>query len=54
MSAWENTEQFAKRKDENDSLKYFREEYFIPQHKGAPMLYFTGNSLGLQPKGVKE
>lgn len=54
MSAWENTEQFAKMKDENDSLKSFREEYFIPQHNGAPMLYFTGNSLGLQPKGVKE
>ena len=54
MGAWENTEQFAKMKDESNPLKSLREEYFIPKHDGVPMLYFTGNSLGLQPKGVKE
>jgi len=54
MGAWENSEQFARMKDENDSLKSLREEYFLPQHNGSSMLYFTGNSLGLQPKGVKD
>jgi len=53
MSAWENTEQFAKMKDESNPLKAFREDYFIPKHNGSSMLYFTGNSLGLQPMGVK-
>ncbi|NNC81958.1 MAG: kynureninase, partial [Flavobacteriales bacterium] len=27
--------------------------FFFPQHEGRECIYFTGNSLGLQPKGVK-
>jgi kynureninase len=31
-------------------LKDFRNRFFIPQHNGRDCVYFTGNSLGLQPK----
>lgn len=36
--------------DANDELASFRDKFFIPQHKGQDAIYFTGNSLGLQPK----
>lgn len=40
--------------DEQDSLKDFREKFFIPkQESGEDVLYFTGNSLGLQPKTTR-
>jgi kynureninase len=40
--------------DEADPLSSFREEFVIPkQATGEPYLYFCGNSLGLQPKGVE-
>jgi kynureninase len=45
---------FAQQLDKEDVLAAYRERFHFPQHNGAPMLYFTGNSLGLQPKGVKE
>lgn len=45
---------FAKQLDELDPLKHFREKFFIPQHNNRDCIYFTGNSLGLQPKSVKE
>jgi kynureninase len=51
---FENTLEFAKKSDEQDSLKHFRGKFFIPQHDGKDSIYFTGNSLGLQPKSVKE
>src|SRR5919107_6043716 len=51
---FENTLSFAKQLDEKDSLKHFREKFFIPQHNGNNCIYFTGNSLGLQPKKVKD
>ncbi len=47
---YQNTQAFAKELDENDPLKNFRERFFIPQHEGKDCVYFTGNSLGLQPK----
>ncbi len=41
--------------DEQDSLKNFREKFYIPkQPSGEDVLYFTGNSLGLQPKKTRE
>ena len=41
--------------DANDPLKHFRERFHIPtQSNGENALYFTGNSLGLQPKTVRE
>lgn len=51
---FENTLKFAKDLDRNDSLKDFRDRFYIPQHKGSDCIYLTGNSLGLQPKTVKE
>lgn len=46
---YQNTKTFANELDENDALKNFREKFFIPQHEGSDCVYFTGNSLGLQP-----
>lgn len=45
---------FAKRADRNDPLKKFRKQFLFPRHKGKPVIYFTGNSLGLQPASVSE
>jgi kynureninase len=44
---------FAKELDIKDVLAPFRERFYIPQVKGREAVYFTGNSLGLQPKSVK-
>ncbi len=44
-------EAFAKRLDEQDPLRNFRNRFFIPRRPdGEPVLYFNGNSLGLMPK----
>ena len=51
---FENTLAFAKSLDAKDILKHFRERFYIPPHNGKDSIYFTGNSLGLQPKTVKE
>lgn len=51
---FENTLAFAQRLDERDVLRSYRDKFLFPQHEGRNVLYFTGNSLGLQPKGVKE
>jgi len=51
---FENTLAFAKSLDAKDILKDFRERFYIPQHDGKDSIYFTGNSLGLQPKIVKQ
>lgn len=41
--------------DEQDPLAAFRDEYLHPRHTdGTPMIYLTGNSLGLQPRGVRD
>jgi len=47
---FENKLEFAKTLDNEDPLQQFRERFFIPQHNGKDCIYFTGNSLGLQPK----
>jgi kynureninase len=44
---------WAQQADQQDDLRGFRGSFFFPQHNGKDMLYFTGNSLGLQPKGVR-
>ncbi|MEO5945950.1 MAG: kynureninase [Chitinophagaceae bacterium] len=51
---FENTLAFAKELDNNDLLKSFRSKFFIPQHNGSDSIYFTGNSLGLQPKTTSQ
>ncbi len=49
---FENTSDFAQLMDEQDPLRAFRNEFLFPQHDGRPVIYFTGNSLGLQPKAA--
>lgn len=49
---FENTLAFAKELDKADPLKHFRERFLIPRHAGKDCIYFTGNSLGLQPKNT--
>jgi kynureninase len=51
---FENSLSFAKSLDANDRLASFRDRFYFPQHNGKDMLYFTGNSLGLQPKSVRD
>ena len=45
---------FAQSLDAGDKLASYIERFLFPKHNGSNVLYFTGNSLGLQPKGVKE
>ncbi len=49
-----NTLAYAKAQDKQDALKTYRSQFHIPKDKdGNDWLYFTGNSLGLQPKSTK-
>lgn len=43
----------AKKMDYADPLKNYREQFIIPQHHNKDLIYFTGNSLGLQPKKTR-
>ena len=47
---FQNTIEYANGLDKNDPLKHFREQFYIPIINGQESIYFTGNSLGLQPK----
>lgn len=51
---YRNTLDYAKWLDENDPLKTFREKFYIPLINGKESIYFTGNSLGLQPKTTQD
>ncbi|MCL4158000.1 UNVERIFIED_CONTAM: hypothetical protein GTU68_017982, partial [Idotea baltica] len=51
---FKSTEAFASELDEQDELVAYRDQFHIPkQANGEDILYFTGNSLGLQPKQTK-
>lgn len=47
------TPEFAQLKDEQDPLAQFREKFYFPQINGEDVIYFCGNSLGLQAKTVE-
>ena len=51
---FENSLLFAKQLDVADPLKSFRNEFIIPEKDGKQLVYFLGNSLGLQPKSANE
>lgn len=51
---YRNTLDYAQYLDENDPLRNFREQFYIPLVNGREAIYFTGNSLGLQPKTTQE
>jgi kynureninase len=50
---FKNTREFAQQLDQQDELKHYRDEFIFPQHNEKNVIYFTGNSLGLQPKIAK-
>ena len=43
---------FAETMDANDPLARFKSQFHFPKHDGNDVIYFCGNSLGLQPKNV--
>lgn len=51
---YQNTLEFARQLDAEDPLKRFRDYFHIPQQNGKEKIYFSGNSLGLQPKTAEE
>ncbi len=51
-TTYEATLEYAQGQDQTDTLYPFRERFIFPQHEGADVRYFCGNSLGLQPKSV--
>ncbi len=54
MNNFENNPGYARQLDSDDPLKEFRREFYIPVIHGKESIYFTGNSLGLQPKTAQE
>lgn len=50
MNAFKNDLEFARSLDTTDTLNSYRDRFLFPQHNGRDVVYFTGNSLGLQPK----
>ncbi|MCU0404146.1 MAG: kynureninase [Chitinophagaceae bacterium] len=53
MMSYESTEAFALQMDREDPLSGFRAQFHFPKHLGKDVIYFCGNSLGLQPKSAK-
>jgi kynureninase len=51
---YQNTSAFAQAQDANDPLAKYRDQFYFPTFTEKPVVYFTGNSLGLQPKTVRE
>jgi kynureninase len=51
---FENSLAFAKKLDKQDPLKSFRKRFHLPKVNGKTAIYFTGNSLGLQPISTKK
>ncbi len=53
-NSFENSLAFAQSCDAADPLAHWRRQFHHPQVDGQEQLYFTGNSLGLQPLAVAE
>lgn len=51
---FQNSIEFARQSDDKDSLKNFRHKFYIPIINDNECIYFTGNSLGLQPKTTQD
>jgi kynureninase len=39
--------------DKADSLQVFKQQFYFPQHNDKDVIYFCGNSLGLQAKNIQ-
>ncbi|PKD18227.1 kynureninase [Salegentibacter salinarum] len=51
---FQNTLEYARELDFQDKISSYRDQFIFPQHEGKNVIYFTGNSLGLQPKTAKK
>jgi kynureninase len=51
---FENNLPYAQQLDTNDILRQYRSRFYIPLVNGKECIYFTGNSLGLQPKTTRD
>ena len=51
---FQNTLSFAQELDAKDPLRKYRKEFYFPKVNGKDVIYFTGNSLGLQPKRTQQ
>lgn len=51
---YENTLEYAQKQDAADPLKEYRNKFYLPRIQGREAIYFTGNSLGLQPKSTQD
>ncbi|MPR35886.1 kynureninase [Salmonirosea aquatica] len=45
---------YAQQQDQDDPLRSFRDKFLIPKKDGKTITYLCGNSLGLQPKSVRQ
>ena len=52
--AYQATAEWARAQDAADPLRAFRDEFLIPPHEGRDSHYLCGNSLGLQPRAVRD
>ncbi|MGB5665981.1 MAG: kynureninase [Maribacter sp.] len=50
----QNTLAFAQKLDAEDNLRNYRDKFYFPKVNGKDVIYFTGNSLGLQPKRTQK
>jgi kynureninase len=50
---YESTLEFAQAQDAADPLRSFRDRFHFPSFTTDTLVYFTGHSLGLQPKTVR-
>src|SRR5690606_2836716 len=49
---FQNTLAFARQLDSEDPLKQYSDQFLFPKVNGKKVIYFTGNSLGLQPRNA--
>ena len=54
MSDNQASAEWAAQRDDADPLRSYRDQFLIPPHGDGQCLYFCGNSLGLQPRGVRQ
>jgi kynureninase len=52
---WRDDEAFARQLDASDPLASYRDKFHIPKAAdGRDVVYFAGNSLGLQPRATRD
>ena len=51
-TAYEASLSYAQQMDAADPLAPFKEQFYFPKNEDKNVIYFCGNSLGLQPKNV--